>query len=122
MTKNSKIILELINASYEHPTAEVLYEMLEGTEQRMSLATVYNSLNWLCKEGLIKRLCLENQSDRYDKILRHDHAVCTECGAVSDVDFADLTKRLQRKSGKDILGYDLCIYHICDNCRQNQSL
>ncbi len=118
MTKKCKIVLDTVNASYEHLTAEQIYERLEGTECRMSLATVYNSVNKLCEEGLLRRLTFAGQSDRFDKTVRHDHAVCTGCGAVEDVDFADLTEALEKQSGKRITGYDLSIFHLCDRCKE----
>ncbi len=117
MTKNAKLILEMINNSREHLTAEQIYAKLEGTPARVSLATVYNSLNALCAAGLIRRLVFEGQSDRYDNLSRHDHMVCRRCGAVSDVFFEDLSARIVEECGQSVDGYDLSIYHICDKCR-----
>ncbi len=117
MTKNAKIVLEMVNSSHEHLTAEQIYKRLENTENRMSVATVYNSLNSLCDEGLIRRLVLAEQSERYDKLLRHDHLVCKRCGAVRDVFFDDLTAKLNKACGESIEGYDLNMHYICESCR-----
>ena len=117
MTKNARLILGIIEESREHLTADQIYTKLEGTPERVSMATVYNSLNALCAEGLIRRLVFEGQSDRYDRLDRHDHMVCRRCGAVNDVSFEDMTKRLGKACGCEIDGYDLNIYYICDGCR-----
>ncbi len=120
MTRKCKAVFDTVNATHEHLTAEQIYELLESTEYRMSLATVYNSLNRLCEDGMLRRLSFAGQSDRYDRISRHDHAVCTNCGAVEDVMFEDLTAELSKASGKSVTGYDLSLFHLCDRCKKSQ--
>ena len=82
MSRYAELILELINQSQGHMTAEQIFLELKKTEPRIVQATVYNNLNALCQEGLIRKLSLEGSPDRYDKILRHDHLVCRKCGAL----------------------------------------
>ncbi len=45
MTQNGKRILELINSSCEHPTAEQIFLLMKQTTPKIALATVYNNLN-----------------------------------------------------------------------------
>ena len=87
MTRYAKRILEIVDQSDEHMTAEQLYLELKKTEPKVVQATVYNNLNTLYKEGLIRKLSLEGSPDRYDKIKKHDHLVCKKCGALSDMTF-----------------------------------
>lgn len=117
MSRYAELILELINQSQEHMTAEQIFLELKKTEPRVVQATVYNNLNALCQEGLIRRLSLENSPDRYDKILRHDHLICRNCGALSDVNFENLTRQLERQLGEGILSYDLKVFYLCPKCR-----
>ncbi len=84
----------------------------------MVLATVYNNLNGLCREGKIRKISVEGQLDRYDKIQRHDHLVCRECGRLSDISFQDLTENLEAQLGEGILSYDLRVFYICPQCRE----
>ena len=84
MTKYAKRILELIDQSDQHMTAEQLFFELKKKEPRVVQATVYNNLHTLYQEGLIQKLSIEGSADRYDKIQKHDHLVCKKCGAVSD--------------------------------------
>ena len=52
----------------------------------MAYATIYNSLNWLERKGLITRVDFAEEAARYDPIIeRHDHLVCKRCGALRDV-------------------------------------
>lgn len=118
MTRYAKQILELINRSGGHMTAEQLYLELKKTEPRIVQATVYNNLNALCQEGLIRKLSIEGSPDRYDKILRHDHLICKMCGALSDVTFQDMTGDLEKQLGEGILSYDLKVFYLCPKCRE----
>lgn len=68
MSRYAELILELINQSQGHMTAEQIFLELKKTEPRIVQATVYNNLNALCQEGLIRKLSLEGSPDRYDKI------------------------------------------------------
>ena len=117
MTKYAELILELINQSDRHMTAEQLFLELKEKEPKVVQATVYNNLNALYREGLIRKVAVEGAPDRYDKIRKHDHLVCKTCGALSDVNFEDLTKSLEEQLGEGILSYDLKVLYLCPKCR-----
>lgn len=117
MTKYAKLILELINQSDRHMTAEQLFLELKEREPKVVQATVYNNLNALYREGLIRKVCIEGSPDRYDKIRKHDHLVCKVCGALSDMEFEDLTNNLEEQLGEGIISYDLKVLYLCPKCR-----
>ena len=117
MSKYKKMILNLINQSNEHMNAEQVFLELKKSEPKVVLATVYNNLNTLCTEGLIRRLSIEGSPDRYDKVQKHDHMICEKCGKVSDMSFDDLTKSLQQQLGENILSYDLKVNYLCPKCK-----
>ena len=119
MTRYAKQILELVNQSKSHMTAEQLYLELKKTESKVVQATVYNNLNTLYQEGLIRRLSIEGSPDLYDKIRKHDHLVCKKCGTLSDITFDDLTKNMEKQLGEGILSYDLKVFYLCPKCREN---
>lgn len=120
MTKYAKLILDLITQSEEHLTAEQLFLELKKVTPSVVLATVYNNLNTLCQEGLIRKVSIEGSPDRYDRISRHDHLVCKKCGALSDKCFADLTKDLEEQLGEGIIAYDLKVFYLCPKCREEK--
>lgn len=117
MTKNAQLILDIINASSEHLTAEEIYSKLLSSEKKMSMATVYNSLHSLYLEGLIRKIPMEGNYDRYDKTIRHDHLICKSCGKITDANLKDLTEEFQKTTGFLIEGYDLKLFHLCNNCK-----
>ena len=56
MTKNAEYILEIINNSRIHPTAEQVFLLLKEKNEKAVLATVYNNLAWLYENGLIRKI------------------------------------------------------------------
>lgn len=118
MTKYAKKILEIVESSRSHLTAEQVFEQLRETYPSVVLATVYNNLNRLWEEDRIRKISVEGMPDRYDRIVRHDHLVCRKCGRLLDVDLGDLTEQLEKKAGISILSYDLKLVFLCEACRK----
>ena len=116
MTKNGKYILEIINDSEDHLTAEQIFLRLKEKNEKAVLATVYNNLASLYEQGRIRKVSVEGQPDRYDRIKRHDHLVCRKCGKLSDITLEDLSEKLQAQIDVPILSYDLKINYICPEC------
>lgn len=121
MTKNAEQILAIINASHEHLSAEQIFFRLKETNKSIVLATVYNNLSSLYKQGLIRKISVEGFPDRYDNIKRHDHLVCRNCGKLSDILLDALTEKLQNQLGVQMLSYDLKINYICEECAKKES-
>lgn len=101
-TRQRVEVFEALMASCEHPTAEELHKIVnerpplsggeccedegeESGEGRVSLATVYNTLDALCRVGLARRLVCACGGARYDADLREHLHVTTEDGKVLDV-------------------------------------
>ena len=118
MTKYAQQILDIINASSDHLTAEQIYLRLKASNSKVVLATIYNNLNQLYNQDQIRKVSVEGYPDRYDKIIKHDHLVCKRCGALSDICFSDLTAQLQAQTPEEIISYDLKVNYICPACRR----
>ncbi len=120
MTKYEKDIFAIINTSRDHLTVEQIFQRLKEKHPQVVLATVYNNLNRLLEEGLIRKVSVEGMPDRYDKMEKHDHLVCQCCGKLSDVTLEDLTASLKKQLGDDVLSYDLKVFYICPACREKE--
>jgi Fe2+ or Zn2+ uptake regulation protein len=69
-----------------HPTAEELYRLVKPHTPRLSLATVYNTLDALCHAGLCRKLpttagCCRFDADTSD----HVHVKFRDTGEICDV-------------------------------------
>lgn len=118
MSGYAEKVLNLINSSYSHLTAEQVFLEFKKTEPKVVLATVYNNLKYLYENGLIRKISIEGSPDRYDRLAKHDHLVCKKCGKLSDFCFSDLTESLRTQMNDEFLSYELKVFHICSDCRK----
>lgn len=121
MTLNGKTILDIVEGSKDHPTAEDIFKILRDGGNHMSMATVYNNLNSLVSEGQIRRLSVDGRTDRFDRTARHDHMVCSVCGRIRDLWMDDLTDVFERASGEKVDSYDLNIFYVCEDCQKKKN-
>ena len=118
MTKQKRLILDIINNSYTHPTAEEIYKEAKRIMPSIALGTVYRNLGIMTEEGLIRRIACDRSPDRFDRTApRHDHFLCTKCGEVEDTDVSSLVSLIENSTGEHIEGYELMIKHVCDSCK-----
>lgn len=118
LTKQRKIILEIIKASSGHLTAEEIYARAKQIIPSIAIGTVYRNLGLMAEEGEIRRLPMHDKPDRYDKSAEpHEHLVCQECGEISDLFISGLQDYLKQQTGLEITGYDLNLKYICEKCR-----
>ena len=121
MTKYEKEIFAIINTSREHLTVEQIFLKLKEAHPNVVLATVYNNLNKLLEEELVRKVSVEGLQDRYDRMKKHEHLVCRQCGKLADVALEDLSASLREQLGEDFLYYDLKVYYLCPECRAKQN-
>lgn len=121
MTKQRALILRLIQKSNQHLTADELYRLAQEELPGIALATVYNSLQYLAEQGLIRRLTRTGQRDRYDRsVAPHAHLVCDHCGAVADCPSEGLREVLEQQLGVPVDSYELAIGYRCPVCRGSE--
>lgn len=118
MTKYEKACYDIVAKSHNHLTVNQVYEKLKELFPDVVQATVYNNLNKLCEEGLIRKVCIEDMCDRFDSVHKHDHLVCKQCGKLTDIEFDDLTQMIKSHIGDDFLYYDLKVFYICPECKR----
>jgi Fur family peroxide stress response transcriptional regulator len=66
VTRQRVIILQILKESQIHPSAEMIVAELEKKGERFSIGTVYNVLETFCEVGLINRISVENNVQRFD--------------------------------------------------------
>jgi Fur family transcriptional regulator, peroxide stress response regulator len=120
LTPQREVVLRVVRGAEEHLTAAEIYDAARHLLPSISFATVYNSLRYLRDEGLISEITFGNSASRYDRETgRHDHAVCTECGRLTDFDLdetAALLKVAARRSKFKPQSVHLTLYGLCPDC------
>ena len=123
LTKQREAVLQVVRESTAHPTASEVYEAARVILPSISYATVYNSLNFLKNAGLIAEISFASGANRYDAITgRHDHALCTNCGKLVDLDLEladELMTLAARRSGFEPQSIQLTLKGLCEICRAN---
>ena len=91
LTSQRRVVVEMAFGTKEHFTAEALLARSRRRDAKVSRATVYRTLAFLVKAGLIRQVGLGQQSPQYDPNFadapRHGHFVCVDCQKV--VEFHD---------------------------------
>jgi len=120
LTRQRQVVLRGVRGTEAHLTAAEIYDAARQLLPSISYATVYNSLRFLRDEGLIGEITFGNAASRYDRETgRHDHAVCTECGRLTDFDLdetAALLKLAARRSKFKPQSVHLTLYGLCPDC------
>ncbi len=85
-TAQRRALYEALLRDNSHPTAEELYRRVKQQMSRLSLATVYNTLEVLCKVGLARKLPTNNGRCRYDAdTSEHLHVCFRDDGVIEDL-------------------------------------
>lgn len=116
-------ILRVLAESPAHPSAETVHHQVAALFPTMSLATVYKTIATLKRAGEILELEFSDRDNRYDgkRPEPHAHLVCHVCGAITDLELADLdaeARHLAAATGYRILSHRLEFYGICPACQQ----
>ncbi len=120
MTRQKKVILEILKNTKSHPTADWVYAEARKVLPEISLGTVYRNLNTLCQAGEILELNYGSSFSRFDgNPQNHYHFVCTSCGAVMDLDLpvmVELEQNLQEATGLRVTHHRMEFYGQCCTC------
>lgn len=81
------IVAVSVLVRHDHPTAEDVLAQVRTSEETVSQATVYNTLNRLVEAGLLRTLQRPGDPVRYDpNITPHHHFYDVETGCIHDID------------------------------------
>jgi Fe2+ or Zn2+ uptake regulation protein len=119
LTEPRRLILEVVRATDEHPSASSVYRQVRKRLPRVSLGTVYRNLRRLAAEGfLAERAGMDGL--RFDgNVDRHDHFTCLSCRRVFDVPPARALGPRQRvsvRTGFEVLDHRIEFYGVCAAC------
>ncbi len=123
--KKRNAILECLQNTNLHPSAEALHEMLQKEHPDISLATVYRNLARFKNQGLITSIGAVNGIERFDAVTEpHVHFVCSCCEAVLDLPKMEtpetLCSEVSQQIGARVDSCQLIFTGVCKECLAKQ--
>ena len=119
ITGQRKAILDYLVSTPEHPGAYKIFEEVKKVQPRLSLATVYNTLQVLTTNGLIKMLTFR-EDNRYEANLSfHINLICTSCGRIQDFEAGKhmSPKEVREQIGFEVMTYRMEYHGLCSECK-----
>ncbi len=122
-SKQRDALINILQNTKTHPSAEWLYNEVKKEFPNVSLATIYRNLNLLLANNQIVRLDIGSGTEHYDACCNsHYHLVCEECNSITDITLPlldDLEKNAEELNNITIKNHSLLFYGVCQNCKKS---
>ena len=121
-SRKREAILQKVQSTTLHPSAEWVYSELKPKIPDLSLGTVYRNLSGLKKDGVITSVGAIRGEERFDgNTSEHSHFICEFCGAVRDVDVVVdrvLAAEVAARFGGEVTRVNQLFFGKCENCKK----
>jgi Fur family ferric uptake transcriptional regulator len=124
-TRTRRLIFEELFSDEEvHPDAYEIHRRLNSKGEKVSLATIYRTLNFLVKSGLVSEVDFgENHSHYEPEITKaaHGHLVCLSCGEVKEFSHEkvqSILKKIGKESQFKTDKFSIQVFGYCQNCQK----
>ena len=120
-----RAVIELLGRQQCCLTAQEIFDGLRDEGRRVGIASVYRSLEQLCRDGFVQRIDIGSGTHRFEPVHadgeHHHHLVCDDCGKVEA--FADealerALRNVEGQTGYSVAGHDVVLRGLCDTCGQ----
>ena len=125
VTNQRALILEVSRRGQGHLDADEVYRRAREKQPRLSLSTVYRTLQTLKKLGLVEELHFDEAHHHYEvkPSSEHHHLVCISCGKV--VEFKcqlsqEMKENVSREKGFEVTDVEVHMKGYCSKCRQRR--
>lgn len=121
LTRQRKAVLEVVKRAHNHPDAAWIYQEVRKVVPKVSLGTIYRTIEALVEEGYLIPITKAGEATRYDANLHpHLHLVCQGCGAIVDleVDLPDLLTPVQEAYPQlEVREVEVTYKGLCPTCK-----
>jgi Fur family peroxide stress response transcriptional regulator len=120
LTSQRLAIISIIARQNSHPSAADVFAEARKQASRISLSTVYYTLDVLRRAGLTRELEFDDRDSRYEgDISDHLNLVCRGCGRIEDFQATRPApaENVEKKTGFRVDGVRLEYYGLCRKCR-----
>ena len=125
ITSQRALILEVIRQGRGHLDADEVYRQTRKKHPRLSLSTVYRTLQTLKKLGLVEELHF-GEAHHHNEIkpsAEHHHLVCIGCGKVVEFECPlsqQMKENVSREKGFEVTDVEVSMMGYCPTCRQSK--
>ena len=127
MTLQRQIILDVIDRSRQHLTADDIIARAQQLDRSLNPSTVYRTLALLKERGLIKSRYYDQDSHREvfepTPKTEHYHFTCLRCNNVIEFEskhMPALRAQLHNEFGVEVQTACLCLTGLCEKCSGNR--
>ena len=117
MTDQRRIIAQVIEAAADHPDVEELYRRAAAQDARISLSTVYRTLNLFEEAGLVTKHDFKDGRARFETIpdAHHDHLIDIRSGRVIEFrneEIEAIQELIAKRLGYRLVDHRLELYAV----------
>ncbi|HET7478297.1 MAG TPA: transcriptional repressor [Rubrobacteraceae bacterium] len=124
LTSQRRAVLEALEASSGHPSAEDVYLIVKRKNPRVALGTVYQALSVLEEIGVIGSKHWNESPTRYDlNVEPHLDIRCGHCGEVAEipgVSLDGLENQIKENTSYEVTSATLVVEGVCPRCRRER--
>jgi Fe2+ or Zn2+ uptake regulation protein len=122
MTPQRLAILRILDEGGYHLTPLEIYQRASQKVPGLTEATVYRTLNFLTRQGIILAAHVGNGQLVYELAEHaHHHLICRRCSGTHEIDHSlleDLYKQFQTKTGYQIDSIHVTFFGLCPDCQE----
>jgi Fe2+ or Zn2+ uptake regulation protein len=126
LTSQRRAVLEALEETRGHPSAEDIYLMVKKKNPRVALGTVYQALSVLEEVGVIGSKHWSESPTRYDlNVEPHLDIRCAGCGEVSEipgVELGELEENIRNNTPYEITRAMVVIEGLCPACQREHPI
>lgn len=117
MTEQRRVIARVLEAASDHPDVEELYRRAAAIDPRISLSTVYRTVNLFEEAGLVTKHDFKDGRARFEQIPdeHHDHLIDIRSGKVIEFrneDIEAIQELIANKLGYKLVDHRLELYAV----------
>ncbi len=120
-SKQRDLILNIVQETRSHPTADWVYSEVRKELPNVSLGTVYRNLGQLVNNKSLLAINIGG-TIHYDAYLaEHQHFQCKTCNNIYDIDVSikDFVSQVESKTSHIIDRCQIHLVGICEKCKNN---
>ncbi len=116
------MLLELLQQGSQHLDADELYRLARRRQPRLSLSTVYRSLQLFKRMGLVQEHHFTEEHHHYEAKPEadHQHLQCLGCGKIVEF-LSPITDKLKKAVGQEhdftVTGIEMHLIGLCSKCQ-----